>query len=197
MKNKFGELLFQIVPVAIGVFLGYLVSDWSASKDQQKQEDLLVQNMIAEIKSNQSKIDEVLEYHVMLRDSTRYYLQNAWDGSSNGPRFWRGVNTPTLANSAFETGIQTGVINGLELEKIQSLNQTYSYQDNYHDFVQILLSGLITMDFSEDQEAITKILRYINISMTDIVYKEEELLRSYRESLAQLDPAYIGETEKN
>ena len=93
----------------------------------------------------------------------------------------------TLPRSAFETGIQTGIINELSIDKIQALNTTYTHQDSYNEFGMLMLQGLITMDFDESKESIEKIFRYLSISMTDVVIKEEDLLKQYDKTLSLLN----------
>lgn len=182
INKKIGELIFQIIPVMIGVYLGFIVSNWSETKQQNAKKKILIENMISEINENKNNIIEVVQYHEMLRDSSRYYLKS---GRADMPSFFRGVNTLTLINSAFETGIQTGLLNELSIDKIQSLNRVYTSQKSYNDFCNILLSGLLNMDFMENEESIKKILQYLSISMTDVAIKERQLLNEYEKVLNQ------------
>ncbi len=178
MKDKLGDLLIQIISVMIGVFLGFLISDWSeANKDDAKTE-VLKTSIENEINNNKSKIGNVLNYHRTVRDSARYYLNQPFT-KSKAISFFRGVNTVVLNNSAFDTGVQTGLITNIPVEKIQALNEIYSRQKSYQDFSNLLISGLITLDFDQNEKSMKKILMYLSISMTDIVIKEEQLLRSY------------------
>ncbi|MCT8340754.1 hypothetical protein MG296_11865 [Flavobacteriaceae bacterium TK19130] len=180
-----GSLLLQIIPVMIGVYLGFLVTDCSSEKQTNEKRNALVKNISAELTSNKNRLEQVVDYHRMVRDSVRYYLQHPKPIS--GPGFFRGTNTMTLPRSAFETGIQTGIINELSIDKIQALNTTYTHQDSYNEFGMLMLQGLITMDFDESKESIEKIFRYLSISMTDVVIKEEDLLKQYDKTLSLLN----------
>ncbi len=186
MKNKFGDLFIQIISVMIGVFLGFAVSNWAAQKKTNTQLQYLEQNIISEIKINQQKVTQVIDYHRTLRDSSRFYLQQERIDVFK-PNFFRGVNTLTLSNSAFETGIQTGLINDIPLQQIQELNEVYTQQRAYEDFANLLLSGLITMDFEGDEMAMRKILLFLSVSMTDVVIKEEQLLESYKKAIQTIE----------
>jgi hypothetical protein len=92
-----------------------------------------------------------------------------------------------LVNSAYLKGIQTGTINELPINTIQSLNQIYTLQEDYNDFGNVLLAGLINKEFSEKEEDIKKIVRYLSVSMSDIVIKEDGLLYSYNNVLNLLN----------
>ena len=180
IKKTIGELVLQIIPVMIGVYLGFVVSNWSSNKQQDLKKKILIENIIVEVKDNQTNINSVVRYHEMLRDSSRHFLKL---NKSEIPSFFRGVNTLTLSNSAFETGVQTGLLNELSIDKIQSLNRVYTSQKSYDEFCNILLSGLINMDFMENEESMKKILQYLSISMTDVAIKERQLLRDYQNVL--------------
>ncbi len=183
INKTLSKLAFQIIPVMIGVYLGFLVSDWSANKQQNAKKKILVQNIIAEVRNNQANINSVVTYHEMLRDSSGYYSAL---NTSKIPTFFKGVNTSNLANSAFETGIQTGLLNELPIDKIQLLNRVYTAQKSYDNFCNLLLSGLISLDFSENEASIKKLLQYLSISMSDVSYKERKLLKDYEEVLTNL-----------
>lgn len=179
-KKKIGELLFQIIPVMIGVYLGFIVSNWSENKQQNTKKKILIENIISEIHENKNNIIEVVPYHEMLRDSSRYYIKS---DIAKMPPFFKGVNTLTLIDSAFETGVQTGLLNELPIDIIQSLNRVYTFQKSYNEFCNILLSGLINMDLMENEESIKRILQYLSISMTDVAIKERQLLNDYEKVL--------------
>ncbi|MAN60186.1 MAG: hypothetical protein CMC08_10160 [Flavobacteriaceae bacterium] len=186
MKNRIGELLVQIISVMIGVFLGFVVSSWSESSRENEKAALMKNNLRAELQNNKEKVEKVIDYHRMLRDSSRYYLRSQHELPGQ-PTFFRGVNTLTLSNSAFDTGVQTGLLNEMDLEKIQAINDVYTKQRAYEDFANLLLSGLISQDFEKLQQTIRKLLMYLSISMTDVVIKEEQLLESYEKALEMFE----------
>lgn len=176
INNKIGELLFQIVPVTIGVFLGYVISNWSENEQQESKKKILVTNIINEIKTNKENVLGVIEYHEIQRDSSRYYLNS--EKKTEGS-FFNGINTATLVNNAFETGIQTGLLNNLSIDRIQSFNRVYTYQKLYLEYRSIILTGLVSMDFQNDEESIYKLLNYLSLTMADVVVLERKLISEY------------------
>lgn len=186
MKKKIGDVILQIIPVMIGVYLGFVVSNWSEINKTKSQTELLRNNIVAEIKSNKTKITDVLEYHTMIRDSSRFY-QNKEIDIKEMPSFFKGTRTITLISSAFDTGIQTGLINNLKFEEIQAINNIYTMQSAYKDFNNLILSGLVTIDFQENDKGIRKFYGYLAISMTDVVIQENYLLQYYDELLEKIE----------
>ncbi|MGB3465398.1 MAG: hypothetical protein WBA74_09010 [Cyclobacteriaceae bacterium] len=186
MKSKIGDLVIQIISVTIGVFLGFAISNWSESSRERDKYQSLINNIRAEIRENKSKIEQVIDYHKVIRDSSRAYVRLPVDDSYR-PTFFRGINTVIMVNSAYQTGIQTGLLANMNLDQIQAINDIYSKQNAYEDFTNLLLSGLITMDFEENAKSMRKIARYLAVSMTDVVIKEQQLLQSYEEALVLLE----------
>lgn len=175
-KKKITELLFQIIPVMIGVYLGLIASNWSQKKQQKEKTASLTENIMVEVKTNRDKIANVIAYHEKLRDSARYNLNTK---NNKIPSFFRGIRVVTLPNSAHETGIQTGLLNEFPVEELQILNEAYTYQDSYNKFGNILLSSLFSMDLTDEELSKTKALQYLSIAMSDVVHKEKELLKAY------------------
>ncbi|MEM6516074.1 MAG: hypothetical protein AAF688_07810, partial [Bacteroidota bacterium] len=136
MKSKvnyrIGELMFQIIPVTIGVFLGFLISNWAEKSKTDNKIFIFKKSLVEEIKLNKQKLDKNIDYHIMLRDSARYYTVSS--AQERSPKFFRGLRTWALTNSAYETGLQTGVINELEFKNIQLVNNSYTLQDSYNEF---------------------------------------------------------------
>lgn len=176
--NKAGKLLYEMVPVMVGVYLGFVVSNWSERKQSYRESKILIENLISEIEFNQSKIESVIEYHTMLRDSIRKYGRD--NHTSGMPQFFEGTRILKLSNSAFTTGLQTGVINELTMNKILSVNQLYNMQNEYNEFGTLMMASLISKDFSDNQEDVKKIARFLAISMTDVVIKESQLIEEFK-----------------
>ena len=67
MKKKIGEMFVQIIPVMVGVYLAFLVTEWTDRNQRRTQSKFLIENLIKEIETNDRKLKNVLGYHRMLR----------------------------------------------------------------------------------------------------------------------------------
>jgi len=177
MKKKIVELLFQIIPVMIGVYLGFVVSNLSEDNKKKNQSKVLIENLLAEINVNESQLKAVIEYHKMLRDSSQFYANP--NHKFRNINFFKGTRVMKLTNSAYNTGIQTGIVNELPLDQIQRINNLYTFQNEYNEFGSLMMASLINKDFADNEESIRKIIRFLSITMTDIVIKESDLLKGY------------------
>ena len=144
-----------------------------------------MKNLLSEAKVNQEQLELAFGYHKLLKDSSLYY---AYSGATLvNHYFFNGLGGVLVMNSAYNTGIQTGTISELSLEEIQSINQLYTFQDGYNDYQKLMLSEFISMDFTEEEEDINRILRFLSLTMTDVVNMEENLITLYKEIPKKLD----------
>lgn len=185
-RNKISDLVIQIISVTIGVFFGFVISNWSENRRESYKQDLLIKNIEAEINSNKIKVENIIDYHIAVRDSSRHYLKQN-DTNHTSLTFFKGVNTVTFDNSAYQTGIQTGLFNTMSLDLIQSINEIYTKQRSYEDFANLLLAGLINMDSEDNGMSAKKLAKFLSISMTDLAIKEQELSQIYDKTLILVD----------
>ena len=186
MKDTLGKIILDLIPVAIGVYVGLLVSNWN----ENKKTDQITQNTIERVKReiglNQNNITDAVTYHSMIRDCIK---KLDYVNLPNDPRafsFWRGINMPRLYNSAFETIKQTGVANNINPNILEQLNKLYTYQDSYNDFSKTASQSLYNIDFTKE-DASRRMLTFISMSMSDIYYFEESLQTQFKHTLKIID----------
>ena len=168
-----------MIPVMLGVYLGFLVSDWAENNRKRERHELLKANVLAEIKINQEHLEKIVTYHEIVRDSSMYYSDP--QVPMRKPAFFKGTRITKLTNSAYMTGIQTGSINEFPIGDLQRLNQVYTLQKDYNDYGNLILSNLISLDFSSDEQDLKRIARFLSITMIDAVGLEKELIHRYDE----------------
>jgi hypothetical protein len=67
------------------------------------------------------------------------------------------------------------------------VNSLYTFQNEYNEFGTLMMASLIDKDFSDDPEDIRKIAQFLAVTMTDVVIKETDLLRGYKDLLEELE----------
>lgn len=185
MKKNILDLGLQIFTVMVGVFLGVLASEWKENSKRQTDKEMFKQIIATEIRANRERINRVLDYHNVLRDSSAYLAQAT--GEISKPAFFKGTQVFKLPSSAYQTGIQTGTINELSLSDIQTLNNLYNWQESYNELAVILLDGFLSKDYTDQSDDIRKLAMYLAIAMGDVISLENDLLAGYENALDMLE----------
>ena len=136
-ESKFGKYILyaigEIILVFIGIFMALQLNNWNEDKKIQESLDISLTMLKNEIKTNAKKIDDVKDYHIMVRDTLKTLeMPKEAKGIQGALSFWRGMRTPRLQNAAFQTSIQSGISKEMNPKVLEVLNGLYNYQDSYH-----------------------------------------------------------------
>lgn len=191
MENKtskyFKYAIGEIVLVVIGILIALQINNWNENKKIKKAVITTISLLKDEIQTNKGKINNVRNYHIMIRDTLqKIEIPKTQDGIKNTLGFWRGMRTPRLQNAAFQTSIQSGIGRNLNPVLLKALNNLYAYQDSYNDFTSQSAQIFFNTDFT-DFKNFGKTMASVQMVMNDLYYYEKGLLESYENGLKQID----------
>ncbi|HAS45158.1 MAG TPA: hypothetical protein DCS93_32040 [Microscillaceae bacterium] len=142
MKSKALEYFLQLIIVVVGVFLGMLVTNWSNDRQQNKNQRLVLQSILKEMKVNQAKVEKAKKYHQKIFrafDKVRAnenYNDDKYKFSGNNLRKflpgWTGVGMPNLDNAMYEMAKYSNTMPGMSYKIQESLSRVYHYQSLYN-----------------------------------------------------------------
>lgn len=189
-KSFFSYVLYAIGEIAL-IVIGILLALYLQNKNEEKKTSKTVTisiNMLKdEILINKASIDRVKDYHIMVRDTIRIIeTPQKEEDIDSILSFWRGMQTPRLQNSAFQTNIQSGIGKEFNPELLKSLNALYTYQDSYNEFTSQSTQIFFNSDFS-DFTQFNKIMASVGMTMSDLYWYEKELTEMFDYNLKQID----------
>jgi len=157
------ELIFQLIPVAVGVYLGILGGNCNEQKRHQNNQEELLTNIALELKSNQEKLQFAYDYHTkigekvdsMLNNSSKERLDSSFFASGGffAVPGWRGVMLPPLERSVFESGIIGNLMSGMDFQTLNKISKIYNRQKEYKNFTQTVTNKIIAADISLTTES--------------------------------------------
>jgi hypothetical protein len=164
--KKLKELLFQLVPVAIGVYIGILAGNLNEKWNHRANQKEFIANLIQEIELNKKRIQYAENYHKELKetmdslmDVTREEELSKPFMKNNGFAFipgWTGVHTPALESSVFDSGLIGNLLQGLDFETVSKISRVYNFQKEYKDITKPIINRLWSMNFeTPTNEALT------------------------------------------
>ncbi|MFK8102971.1 MAG: hypothetical protein AB8G15_10620 [Saprospiraceae bacterium] len=179
-------ILVQMLPVMIGVYLGFAMNNFGERQKLEKQSNTYKEMLKNEIRENLASVENVNSYHIQLTNKFSEILEAENMKEKFGSMQFRGFKPGFVNNSAYNTGIQTGIIQEFDLKLIQSLNRLYTLQGKYNRFNENLINSYISNKFPETNSEIRSLLISSSMSMTDILIYEKELRSFYQEILKAL-----------
>jgi hypothetical protein len=186
MKNFLSTILAQIIPVMIGVYLGFALNNLGENQKMTEQAEVYRQMLKNEIQQNLEEVKRVNVYHLELTDNLVMLMRSETIVDDFRQFSFQGIQPGLVNNSAFNTGIQTGVIQQFDLELIQYLNKLYAYQRKYDSFNENAINAFLSQKFPETQSEISSAVRIMTMNMNDIKNFEAELTLFYTELLGML-----------
>lgn len=186
MKKIFVSFISQILPVMLGVYLGFAINNFGEDRKLRAQSDTYRMMLKQEISANLEGIKNVSDYHIEM-SSNFYQLLESEDIVESFKAFeFTGFRTGFVSSSAYETGIQTGIIQEFDMKLIQRINKLYTLQGKYNRFSESMISSFLAGNFPETESEVKNLLITSSMSMNDIVIFERELIESYEMLLKRL-----------
>lgn len=174
-KYAIGEILL----VVVGILIALGINNWNDQKRTEASVNNNLERIEQEIISNQTRINRVFDYHMMVRDSIRnVVLPDNLEDAKKKMKFWRGHQIFRLQDAAFQTAIQSGISQNIDVNLLEKLNSLYSTQTFYNDLSKSVTQGLYGLDFST-RDGFGRIKNLIAMTMEDVYYLEVELNEAF------------------
>jgi len=186
MKKTILNTLGQIALIMIGVYLGFALNNFGENRKMKNQSTIYKEMLKNEITENLASINSVSEYHIKLTKDISKLLKSENLEEQFKDMTFNGFRPGLVSNSAYDTGIQTGIIQEFDLRLVQNLNKLYAFQGKYSRFNENLVNTFLANGFPETESEIKGTLTSSLMSLNDVVIYEQELRRSYNDLLSAL-----------
>jgi hypothetical protein len=130
------------------VFFAFLLTEYRKSQKDTATLEISLQHIASEMKYNHKRIAFIFEYHTDLLyeiDSLELQIDSNWeklDGSDL--KCWKGLQTPVLRSTAYQTFLNSNIIDDIEFELAESLSRIYNTQSISERFDKSLMESFMT-----------------------------------------------------
>lgn len=198
MKKTYKNILkylLELLIVAFGVFLGFMVSEWNDDRKTQKQLDRALEFVYEEMGNNCKTLINAIEYHEKIKhglDSMIHELpENSLDSiyidnslfDFNEIPGWKGVRTAGLDNTGFTSLQLSGLLQEMDIREVQTLSKAYKYLDFYSDFSQTPLERLVGMNSTSK---VIDVIGALQLLTGDVLGTEKNLKGLLEKTLKEL-----------
>jgi len=181
------KFIYDMIPVMIGVFLGFSLNNFAENKKLQKHLVNLDKMLQLEILNNQENINHTYDYHAQLKKDLEVINKSDDIMKAVGAFQFKGLRPGNIDQSAFETGVQTGIIQEMEIHKVLNINKLYNLQKSYSSFNESMMSAILNKDFPQTENETEKFVTSLIMNMNDELGFEGRLKRMYTEVLKEFE----------
>ena len=191
--DKFKELLFQLIPVALGVYIGILAGNWNDDRKHRQNQKMFISNLAKELEDNQSSLLKAHEYHAdigimadsIFNNSTKEALQISFfnNGGFQDLPEWSGINIPTMQDAVYTTGVNSGLLNGQDFNTASAIGRAYNMQGAFKDLTQPITVKAVNMN---DQTSRREVFFLLSLIGNDVAGSEKVIASRLDETIELL-----------
>ncbi len=186
MKKLIISVFTQILPVMLGVYLGFALNNFGESQKIKREKKVFREMLRNEIKENLASIKDVYAYHLKFSKDSDAIRKSPDVKKAFDEYEMRGLRPGFVNQSAYKTGIQTGIIQEFDLELIQVLNRLYTLQENYTTYNEMMMNSFLSRKFPETESEIKNTIQILMMNMNDLDNFEKNLENFYTKVLEDL-----------
>lgn len=158
INQRVSDHLIEGLLIFISVFLAFWLTGYRQSKKDAASVEISLQHIASEIRYNHNRIESIFEYHTNLLteiDSLKKQKDSNWE-QLDGIYLtnWKGLQTPLLRSTAYQTYLNSNIIDNLDFELAQSLTRVYYAQSITERLDNSLIESVIT-----DSQGLTSLPR--------------------------------------
>ena len=176
--------------IVFSVLLAFFLNGYNEERGKQARTRTALQNIVAELKSNQQDVERVLGYH-------RQVLQRLNEAAAQplppqaslfdvlARAAPEGLSPPALQTTAWETAQASGALQNLKYEQSYLLSQAYRLQATGVDSTWKAIRSSLDVQAFRPGVGVPDI-RYLAFSFQELVAQEEYLVAYYASMLKKL-----------
>jgi len=162
ISQRVSDHLIQGFLIFLSVFFAFWLTEYRETQKDAETLEISIQYIASEMRYNHNRIESIFEYHTDLLteiDNLRKLSDSNWmqlEGSDLTN--WKGLQTPLLRSTAYQTYLNSNIIDNVEFDLAKSLTRVYYTQSIIERLDNSLLESIIT-----DSEGLASLPRLRNL----------------------------------
>lgn len=187
-----GRAVFESLLIVVGIFVGFLVTEWREDLQVKKQGQAALARIIQEITTNRDAVARILPYHEKLAADLRTLLDNPptkplIDTFLQGVA-QQGVGDLLLLDTAWRTAAARDSLATLDFLSVQRIADAYDLAKTGPQASWNMIVGFFTDTGMYAPDENGYLLRRLSFAYDTLAMQEKALLQRYNYTLQQLAP---------
>ena len=191
--RTFGGLLFEVVLIAVGVFLALWANNWHEDREHRALAKAALRNFLSEMEANRDATQSERSYHETLAGKLTEFLKNK-DASSGDDRFYKevefkGLKPVTYEHTAWDLALATQALSYLRPELAFDISKVYTEQNAYQALENSFLASTFTQKSLSTEGNMKDLAPAMMFYLIDANHHEATVLDLYSKAIPEVQMA--------
>jgi len=190
-RRSFPNLLFEVVLIAVGVFLALWANNWHEDREHRGQARAALRNFAAEMETNRQAMQRNRAYHEAFARELREFLASKEPASEdrlNKSVHFEGLRPVIFEHTAWDLALATQALSYLKPDLAFEISKVYTQQNAFQTLENSFLASSFTpanMSIDNPKGMASAILLYL----IDVNQQEPTILQLYDKVIPEVNSA--------
>lgn len=192
------ELVFEVLLISVGVFLGLWANNWHEEREHRAQARAALGNFLEEMQVNAQAIEQYRQYHETLVSELGRFLES--DQPATNDRYkkevhFQGLRPVIFEHTAWDLAIATQALSYLQPDLAFDISKVYTRQTSFETLENSFLASAYTpaTASAENPRGLALAMQtYLN----DVNLTEPAILDRYKKTIPEIKRALGRDSDR-
>jgi hypothetical protein len=190
-RRSFPNLLFEVVLIAVGVFLALWANNWHEDREHRAQARAALRNFASEMEANRQAIQHNRAYHETFARELREFLASKEPASEdrlNKSVHFEGMRPVIFEHTAWDLALATQALSYLDPDLAFDISKVYTEQNAFQKLEDSFLAAAFT-PASLSSDNVKGMATAMELYLIDVNQQEPAILQLYDKVIPEVKGA--------
>ena len=190
-QRSFFNLLFEIVLIAVGVFLALWANNWHEDREHRAQAKAALRNFVGEMEATRQATQRNRTYHETFARELREFLASkepANEDRLNKSVHFEGMRPVIFEHTAWDLALATQALSYLDPDLAFDISKVYTQQNAFQKLEDSFLAAAFT-PASLSSDNVKGMATAMELYLIDVNQQEPAILQLYDKVIPEINSA--------
>ncbi len=190
-QRSFFNLLFEVVLIAVGVFLALWANNWHEDREHRAQAKAALRNFVGEMEANRQATQRNRTYHETFARELREFLASkepANEDRLNKSVHFEGMRPVIFEHTAWDLALATQALSYLDPDLAFDISKVYTQQNAFQKLEDSFLAAAFT-PASLSSDNVKGMATAMELYLIDVNQQEPAILQLYDKVIPEINSA--------
>ena len=191
VQRSFFNLLFEVVLIAVGVFLALWANNWHEDREHGAQAKAALRNFVGEMEANRQATQRNRTYHETFARELREFLASkepANEDRLNKSVHFEGMRPVIFEHTAWDLALATQALSYLDPDLAFDISKVYTQQNAFQKLEDSFLAAAFT-PASLSSDNVKGMATAMELYLIDVNQQEPAILQLYDKVIPEINSA--------